>query len=116
MGATRVTVRIYGPSGYVDLSVLADTGATFTKIPESVAKKLGLEAQEDIYVKFSDGTDKPRGLTESKLELDGIRRTVPIAIGPDEEEPLLGYTAPEIVGLKADPVTRKLERSIVIEY
>lgn len=116
MGITRVTARIHGPGGYVDLEVLADTGTTFTKIPESVAKKLGLQPEENISVRLSNGSARPRVLTEAKIEFDGIKRTVPVAIGPENEEPLLGYTALEILGFKVDPVTKKLERSAAIEY
>lgn len=116
MGETRVTFRIYGPKGFVDLEALADTGVNFTKIPESVAKRLGLEAEEEIYVRLSDGSNRPRGLTEAKVELNGVRRTVPLAIGPDEEEPLLGYTMLEILRFKVNLVTKKLERTVPIEY
>lgn len=77
-----------------------DTGATFTKILASIAKRLGLKAVETIYVKLSDGGERPRELTEV----------------PEGEEPLLGYTALEILRFKVEPVTRKLEKTIPIEY
>jgi hypothetical protein len=31
-----------------------------------------------------------RGESEAQVELDGRRRTIPVLIGPDQEEPLLG--------------------------
>ena len=61
-------------------------------------------------------TQRPRGLTEAKLELDGVKRTIPVVIGPEGEDPLLGYTALEILRFKVDPVTKKLERTTPIEY
>ena len=116
MGETRVRVKIYGPTESTELDMLVDTGATFTKIPEPLATRLGLEAEEVIEVKLSDGSIRSRGLTEAKLEIEGVKRTIPIAIGPEDEEPILGYTALEILRFKVDPVTKALERTIPIEY
>ncbi len=116
MGETGVRVKVYGPAGSVELEMLVDTGATFTKIPEPIASEIGLKADELIEVRLSDGSIRRRGFTEAKIEVEGIKRTVPIAIGPEGEEPLLGYTALEILQPKVDPVTRTLERTIPIEY
>ncbi len=107
---------VYGPVGSVEREMLVDTGATFTKIPEPVASEIGLKAEELIEVRLSDGSVRRRGFTEAKIEVEGIKRTVPVAIGPEGEEPLLGYTALEILQLKVNPVTRTPERTIPIEY
>ena len=114
MGETRV--RVYGPVGSVELEMLVDTGVTFTKIPESVASEIGLRAEEVIEVKLSDGSVRSHGLTEARLEVYGVKRTVPIAIGPEGEEPILGYTTLEILRFKVDPITKTLEKTIPIEY
>jgi predicted aspartyl protease len=84
-------------------------------MPASLASRLGLKADELIEVKLSDGSVRQRGLTGAKLEIDGVKRTVPIAIGPDGEEPVLGYTSLEILQFKVDSVTKILERTTVIE-
>jgi predicted aspartyl protease len=39
-----------------------------------------------------------------------------VAIGGEDEQILLGYTALEILGFKVNPVTGKLERTVAIEY
>jgi len=116
LGETRVRARVYGPIDSVELEMLVDTGATFTKIPESLASRIGLKVEEIIEVKLSDGSFRKRGLTEAKLEINGVKRTVPIAIGPECEEPILGYTALEILRFKVNPITKTLERTVPIEY
>ena len=46
MGETRIHFKVYGANGKVaDLEAVVDTGATFSKIPESIAAMLGLEAK-----------------------------------------------------------------------
>jgi len=39
-GKTRVTVHVHGRRGHADMEMVADTGATLTMIPETVAKKI----------------------------------------------------------------------------
>jgi predicted aspartyl protease len=61
LGETRVAARIFGQRIYEDIMFLVDTGATFTKIPQSLAKKLAIEADETIDVLLkSDGTRRSR--------------------------------------------------------
>lgn len=116
MGETRVRARVYGPRTSLELEFPVDTGATFTKIPESLAERLGLEPEETVKVELSDGSLRERGLTEARLELMGVTRTVPIAIEPEGEEPILGYTALETLRIRVNPVTKALEPTLPIEY
>jgi predicted aspartyl protease len=52
----------------------------------------------------------------NREELEGQRWTVPLLMGNDGEEPLLGVTALETFHLKVSPVTQKLEPAKAIEY
>ncbi|MBT9159960.1 MAG: hypothetical protein AAGB97_09470 [Dehalococcoidia bacterium] len=47
--------------------------------------------------------------------MEEVRRPVLAAIG-EEEKPLIGYTALELWGFKVNPITRKLEKAMPIEY
>lgn len=115
MGETRAPFKIYGINGKVaELEALVDTGATFTKIPETAARELKLEAQYETEVELADGRRVKRGLALAEVELEGVRRPVLIAIGG--ERPLIGYTTLEVLGFKVNPITGKLERAIAIEY
>ncbi len=116
LGETKVTVRIYGPTGHEDVEMLADTGATISKIPDSVAKKTGVEIVGDVQVELADGSLKKRGQGYAEIELLGTKRLVPILVGPDGESALLGLTTLEILQFKVNPLTRKLERANLIEY
>jgi clan AA aspartic protease len=117
MGETRVQFEIYGPEGKsIKLEALVDTAATFTKVPESVAVKLGLKAQYEAEVELGDGRILKRRLALAEVEIEGVRRPVLVAIGGEDEQILLGYTALEILGFKVNPVTGKLERTVAIEY
>ena len=116
MGETRVTVKLRGPAGAADVEMLVDTGATLTKVPRSIAKRLGVKPRQAVEVELADGRTIERDASEAELELDGQRWTVPLLIGNDGEEPLLGLTALETFRLKVNPVTQKLEPARFIEY
>ncbi|MDA4123213.1 MAG: aspartyl protease family protein [Thaumarchaeota archaeon] len=116
MGETHVAVRIVGPMGDAEVEMLVDTGATLTKIPRSIAKSLGVKPRELVEAELADGRVIERDASEVELELNGQRWTVPLLIGADDEEPLLGLTALETFRLKVNPVTQKLEPATLIEY
>ncbi|MGB9873253.1 MAG: aspartyl protease family protein, partial [Anaerolineae bacterium] len=99
MGETKVQFKIYGADGKsMELEALVDTAATFTKVPESVAVKLGLKAQYETEVELGDGRTLKRGLALAEVEIEGVRRPVLVAIGGEGKRPLLGYTTLEILG------------------
>ena len=55
MGETLVKFKIYGSDGrFVELEATVDTGATFTKIPESVASELELQAKYETEEELGD--------------------------------------------------------------
>jgi len=110
------TVKIFGQAGMEEVRALVDTGATFTKLPRSLGERLGLKARRKVEVRLSDQRVVERGLCFAEAELEGIRDLVPVALGGDDEAPLVGYTALEILGFKVDPITGKLERTRRIEY
>lgn len=116
MGETVAVVRIYGKLGSTTLELLVDTGATFTKIPEAIAREIGLEPQYTADVELSDGKVVKRRLALAEMEIEGIKRPVLVAISGDGEKVFLGYTTLEVLGFKVNPVTRRLEKTFAIEY
>lgn len=115
MGETKVSFKIYGPDDQVELEAIADTGATFAKIPESTASRLKLKADYEVPVEVGDGRIINRKFVIALAELEGVRRPIPITIGKEREKILLGYTALEILGFRVNPVTGKLEKVIARE-
>jgi len=57
-----------------------------------------------------------RKLALGEVEIEDVRRPVLIAIGGDDERPIIGYTTLELLGFKINPITGKLEKTFAIEY
>jgi len=117
MGETRTPFKIYGMNGEAaELEAVVDTGATFTKIPRTLASALGLQVRYETDVELGDGRIIRRGLALAEVEIEGVRRPVLVAVGGEGEKLLIGYTTLEALGFKVNPITGKLERTIAIEY
>jgi predicted aspartyl protease len=111
MGETMVKVRVHGPKGYVDVEMIADTGATLTTITESAAKRAGIVSLGSVAVKLADGSREMVAVAQAEVEIRGDRAPVRVLIGSDEQVSLLGLTSLETLGLKVNPVERRLEPS-----
>jgi len=115
MGEARVKFKVYNGERFAELEGFVDTGATFTKIPKSVASEIGLQAKYRVEVVLGNGRTVTRGLALGEVEMEDVKRPVLLAIGGDEEMPIIGYTTLEVLGFKVNPVTGKLERTPAIE-
>ena len=109
MGGTRATVRIHGERGSEEVEMLVDTGALYTKVSPTLARRLGIVPNEMVRVKLADGSVREAGLADAKVEYGASRRAVPVLVGPGDDL-LLGVTSLEALRLKVNPVTNSLER------
>ena len=100
MGQTIVTMRIHGPRGTADVEALADTGATFSKVPRSTIDAVGIEPQYESDIRLGDGRTVTRSLALAEVEIWGVRRPVLVALAGDGEQPLVGYTTLESLSFK----------------
>ncbi len=116
VGETFAKLRLYGSIGKAELEALADTGATFTKLPRSLALRLGIKPKRKVSVQLATGKFISREMGSIEAELDDVRDTIPVTIGEEDELSLIGYTALEILGYKVNPLTQKLEPTHPVEY
>lgn len=115
MGETRVAARIHGPKGYEDVEMIADTGATLTMIPKSVADSVGIVRQGSVMVRLADGSTKAVPMGNGEVEIGDDRAPIRVLIG-SKDVTLLGLTALETLGLKVNPAERRLEPSVFSQY
>jgi predicted aspartyl protease len=108
VGETRATIRLHGEKGSEEVEMLVDTGALYTKISPSLARRLGVVPNEVIKVKLADGSIKEAGLADARVEYGTSKGAIPVLVGPGDEL-LLGVTTLETLRLKVNPVTCTLE-------
>jgi len=118
LGHIEVDVGVGSLSGerLVRVRALVDTGATFTVIPEGIAKELGLSATgERVRVLTAKGYDE-LDLAHAVLEIDGKRRIMPVLISKHIDRVLVGVLTLEAMQLRVNPITGKLEECTALLY
>lgn len=112
MGHTRVKAVIANPLEKAkrrEVELLADTGAIYTILPESVLKDLSIKPSGIRRFKLASGEVKQYQTGEAYVEVEGIGVTSIVTFGTEDSTPLLGVTTLELLGLQVDPVTGKLK-------
>lgn len=109
MGSFRVPLQISNPNnGHTEtVNALVDTGATFSMIPASMLKRMGVQpiARAPFVIASREVIEYETG--EAALAAEGRRRTCPVIFGP-ENHYVMGATALEFMLLAVDPKNERL--------
>ena len=105
MGTFSVEVEIGDPDGreFVTVNALVDTGASYTAVPASLLRRLGVRPRDTRRFHLADGRVARLPLGANTMRLDGEEWTVPVIFAPENTRPLLGATALEIFSLIVAP-------------
>lgn len=111
MGTFSVTAEIFpadrsAPPEVVTLMV--DTGATYTCLPRSLLERLGYRPIGRRQVVFANGTEAERDVAVITIALLGPALPTLCFMAPDASPGLLGAVTLEEFGLGVDPVGKRL--------
>ena len=90
------------------LEALVDTGATYTWVPDTTLKSLGIEPHERRPFVLADGREVFYEVGWARIHLGRRSEPTLVVFGDPESQPLLGVLTLEGFGLAADPVNRRL--------
>ena len=112
MGFIHVDVDVSNPTN-PDLSesvqLLVDTGAMLSVLPSSVLDKLDIRRlQRRRFVGF--GGVVARDIGTVNMIYRGVEAGVTVIFGAEEDPPIMGVTALEVLGFEVDPVNGKLNQ------
>ena len=112
MGIFSVPIEIGDAEGtsFEQVDALVDTGATFTMVPASVLRNLGLEPSERGAFELADGSLQEFDIAETRLRVNGQETSTVVVFGNDDMTPLLGAYTLERVRLAVDPAGKRLIR------
>ena len=110
MGTFRITVEIGDPAGrqFEPVEMLVDTGATFTKAPREMLKRLGVTLEGAYTAELAIGSRVERTRGRTTIRQQGKEFPTPVTFGEDEELSLLGAIALEDAMLAGDPHSQRL--------
>jgi clan AA aspartic protease len=105
----EVTIRNLYESGRTrTLSVLVDTGATYTTLPKDVVEALGCQPIGTRRVLLANGREEEWSVGAILLTLEGQEGPTFCLIGPNGGPALLGAVTLEEFALGVDPVAKRL--------
>ncbi len=110
MGSFRVRIEVGDPKGerFEALESLVDTGASYTWLPASLLRSLGIEPEEQRDFILADGRRVPYGIATALVRMDGRVKPTQVVFGDEDTEPLLGVVTLEEFGLGVDAVNERL--------
>jgi clan AA aspartic protease len=87
---------------------MIDSGAVYSLVPTKVLTKLGIAPYREVDFILADGTKIVRQVGDAYFEYNGEGGSAPVIFGEKGDEPLLGATALESIGLVLNPFKREL--------
>ena len=110
MGTIRFNITVGDPEGqeYESIEALVDTGSTYTTLPGSLLRRLGVPSGRRVEFELADGTIIERDVGQTWVRIDGAAAIVPVVFAEEGSEALLGAVTLEIFLLGVDPVRQRL--------
>lgn len=92
----------------LEINFLVDSGAVFSLVPGKFLDELSIKPHRKVDFSLADGTLISRRVGDAYFELNGEGGTAPVIYGEEGDDPLLGATTLETLGLILNPFTREL--------
>ena len=110
MGTFTTTVEIGDQSGqqFVQIDVLVNTGATFTKVPRTLLESLDIPVDRHYMAVLADGGSVPRQQGWVTIRLQSQQFPTAVTFGEEGKPVLLGAIALEHALLAVDPHGQRL--------
>lgn len=110
MGTFDATIEVGDPGGtrFESVKAMVDTGATFTALPASFLRGLGVTPMDRQGFTLANGERFMLEIGETAFRIDGRMRTSTVVFADDNAPALLGAYTLEAFSLAADPVNRRL--------
>ena len=110
MGISYIKGKVKGPRGkQAVVKLLIDSGATYTLLPKTVWKAIGLKPKRKMSFTLADDTTIDRAVSEVYLKLSQGEAHTPVILGEEADKALLGIVTLEILGLVFNPFNRTLQ-------
>jgi len=112
MGLARLRFTVshpIEPDRSADLELLVDTGAMDSIVPRTVLEGLGVRPRFRRTYRLANGQTSERDVAGAGFRWNGHETVATVLFGEPGDEPILGVTALESMGLKIDPKTGTLE-------
>jgi clan AA aspartic protease len=102
MGITNAILKVREhrkSEKFAEVNFLVDSGAVYSLVPGKILDQLDIEPYKEMSFSLADGTVLKRKVCSAYFELEGEGGPAPVVYGEVGDEPLLGATTLESLGL-----------------
>lgn len=117
MGTFSCPIEVFSDDGRrsVTVDALVDTGSTYTCLPGTVLRELGILPVRKVQAKLADGRVIDDELGEARVRLQGVESTTIVIFAEEGAPALLGAYTLEGSLLAVDPVELRLVPAIALK-
>ena len=110
MSSFHYPLEITGPdtSEFQEVMALVDTGATFTQVPATLLRDLGVQPTQTVRFRLANGSTIQRAIGETQVRIEGQTVNTVVVFGEDNADALLGVYTLERALLAVDPAGQRL--------
>ncbi len=110
MGVFSITMEVGDPQGgnFEAVDALVDTGASYSMLPASLLRRLGVASHGQRPFLLADGRRVTREIGQTRIRIEDQTLMTVVVFGDEDTQCLLGAVTLEEFGLGIDPVARKL--------
>jgi predicted aspartyl protease len=111
MGMTEVRVRVMNltdEARFADVDMVVDSGAIYSVVPAPILRGIGVVPRETKVCGLANGGNVRRDVGNVIYEIDGSSGAAPVIFGRRGDSSLLGVVTLEALGLRLDPLKRRL--------
>ena len=98
------------------VSALVDTGSTYTCLPASLLRELGIVPYRRIRSELADGSVVEESVGEARVRVEGIEQSTIVIFAGEGAPALLGAYTLEGALLVVDPVRQRLRPTHALRY
>jgi clan AA aspartic protease len=92
----------------IAVDFLIDSGAVYSLVPAKQLKSIGISPYKKLNFSLADGSVVTREVGDAYFEYRGDGGAAPVIFGEEGDQPLLGATTLESLGLVLNPFHREL--------
>jgi clan AA aspartic protease len=110
LGTFYAEIAIGDPQGqrFETIQALVDTGATYTVLPTSLLRRLGVRPHTQASFHYADGREQAMDVGRTWVRINGAVEMTLVVFGGEGTDPLLGAYTMEGLRLAPDPVNQRL--------
>ena len=112
MGMTYAILKVkqsHEHPDFIEVKFLVDSGAVFSLVPSEDIERIGIQPHRTMKFVLADGTEIERKVGDAYFEWQGDGGAAPVIFGEVGDEPILGSTTLESLGLVLNPFSRELK-------